>query len=224
MRSSGTVFFVARVWLGLTAASVSVASAGEPITIVTLGGGFLNGFGVDPEETIPARLAAALKAEGRSVTVKPANAMESKAGLTWLMKWKAGKELLARPANHAVILELGPSDCYSDSESVDGTRANIDQVLALLAEHRIPVLFIGTKALDDCPVKSDYRDAYAELFSDLAKKYDELFYPDFLDGVRGHADLTRKGYDDPNGQGNALIAEQMLPLVRELLVRVEQSN
>ncbi|MEI9432176.1 hypothetical protein [Mesorhizobium sp. Cs1299R1N3] len=46
--------------------------------------------------------------------------------------------LQANPANHVVIIELGENDCaYID---IDHTRANLDQMLNILAPRRVPVL------------------------------------------------------------------------------------
>ena len=209
----------------LIAVSCSLGSAADDaqLTIVALGEGFLTGFGLSPEDALPAKIQAALAAEGRSVAVQKAFVEGSAAGVKWLTKWAAGKALLAQPAGHVVIVELGPSDCYADytAQSVDNTRANIELILARLAERQIPVLLVGTRALDDCAVDAAYRAAYLQIFPALAAKYGDLLYPDFLDGVRGNPNLALKGYDDPNGAGIAVIFAKMMPMIEELMARAK---
>src|SRR4051794_3841971 len=83
-----------------------------PITIVDLGDSYIIGHGIVSGETFPVRLQAALDAAGRSVKVVDTGFVDtSRLGLVWLTKGPKGMALLAEPAGHAVILELGQNDC-----------------------------------------------------------------------------------------------------------------
>src|SRR5689334_19344680 len=83
-----------------------------PITIVDLGDSYIIGHGIAAGETFPVRLQAALDAAGRSVKVVDTGFVgTSQVGLRWLTKTDVGMALLAEPAGHAVILELGQNDC-----------------------------------------------------------------------------------------------------------------
>ena len=210
---------------GLVVSATSLACPGLAMaddaatTIVDLGDSYIIGNNVPPRETFPVRLQAALDAAGRSVKVVDTGFVDtSKLGLLWLTKYQ-GVALLAKPAGHAVILELGQNDCLRGI-TVDRTRTNLDAILAELAEKKIPVLVVGTAAYDYCG--ADYAAAFPEVFRGLAAKYGDLLYPDFKEGVTGHPELLGSDGDHPNSAGEAVIVERMLPSVLKLIDRVEK--
>ena len=148
-----------------------VMAEDAPITIVDLGDSYIIGHGIAAGETFPVRLQAALDSAGRSVKVVDTGFINtSQVGLMWLTKSLVGKALLAEPAGHAVILELGQNDC--GPITLDQTRANLDGILAELAARKIPVLVVGTAAYGYCG--ADYIAAFPEVFRGLAAKYGEL--------------------------------------------------
>jgi acyl-CoA thioesterase-1 len=188
------------------------------ITIVTLGDSLINGNGLSDTDAFPARLQAALIAKGRPVMVtSPGFRDTSKMGLLWLTKQKGGQALLANPAGHAVILELGQNDC--GRFAIGQTRANLDGIVAALVEKGIPVLVVGTAAYDYCG--KDYAADFPGLFQYLSTKYGELLYADFKDGVTGHPELLQADGDHPNSAGEAVVVERMLPSVLALMERVK---
>jgi acyl-CoA thioesterase-1 len=67
-----------------------------------------------------------------------------------------------------------------------------------------------------------YPTDYARMFADLAAQYGDLYYPDFKAGVVGHPESLQPDGDHPNGPGNALITDKMLPLVTSLVARANQ--
>jgi acyl-CoA thioesterase I len=215
----------ALILLSLMLATVGIGTAGDrPISIIALGDSYLSGYGLATADGFPAKLEAALKARGRSVTVINTGYHETtESGLSWLAK----TNLLAQsaiPTTHGVILELGANDCMH-SVNVDQSRANLDHILAQLAKERIPVLVVGTEAYANCG--SDYiagydNAAYAEIFPKLAMKYGDLVYPSFKDGVTGHLDLLQGDDDHPNSNGVAMIVERILPSVESLIARMGQ--
>ena len=128
--------------------------------------------------------------------------------------------MLAHPRGQAVILELGQNDC--GMSTLENTRASLDQILAHLAEKQIPVLVVGTAAYDFCG--PDYVAAFPEIFRALAAKYGDLLYPDFKDGVTGHAELLQGDGDHANSDGEAVVVEKMLPSVEALIARVDEAH
>jgi acyl-CoA thioesterase-1 len=214
MLCSGIVAFATSL------ACPGLAMAGDaPITIVDLGDSYIIGHGIPAGETFPVRLQAALDAAGRSVKVVDTGFVNtSRAGLIWLTKGRVGTALLAEPAGHALILELGQNDC--GHFTLDQTRANLDGILAELAAKKIPVLVVGTAAYGYCG--ADYIAAFPEVFRGLAAKYGDLLYPDFKEGVTGHPELIGSDGDHANSAGEAIVVERMLPSVLELIDRVEK--
>ena len=141
----------------------SVSAEEATPTIVTLGDSYINGHGVAPADAFAATLKSALNAAGHPVTiVEVGYTNDSGAGLRWLTKSRGGLDLQASPANQVVLVELAQNDC--GLLDLDHTRANLDQLLGILADKRVPVLVVGTAAYDYC----SFRHAdYAELFSKM---------------------------------------------------------
>ena len=120
---------------------------------------------------------------------------------------------------------MGQNDCARIR--LDETRANIDHILTILAEKRVPVLVVGTAAYDYCSSTlsaghgADYAGPFSRMFSELAAKHGDLLYPDFKEGVTGHPELLQADRDHPNAAGDAIIVINMLPVVQALLARVD---
>ena len=213
------------VWfVALAALSAMLGLAGNvdaedaPPTIVTLGDSYINSFGVDATETFATRLKSELNAAGHPVIiVEVGYTATSKRGLTWLTESKNGLDLQASPANHVVIVELGQNDCVPIN--LDHTRANLDQILSILDQKRVPVLVVGTAAYGHCG--PDYAEPYSKMFSELATKHGDLLYADFKEGVTGHPELLQSDNDHPNAAGDAIVVRNMLPMVEALLAQVQ---
>jgi acyl-CoA thioesterase-1 len=70
----------------------------------------------------------------------------------------------------------------------------------------------------------DYVERFRAIYADLAKRYDLVFYPFFLDGVMLDDEYMQDDGLHPNAQGVARIVELMLPKVEELLARVSSAK
>ena len=155
--------------------------------------------------------------------IQVVNFEQSRVALKWLTKYGVGKDLLAHPDDHAVIMQVGHLDCLDFApDSLQQTGAHLDQMLKVLSENGIPVLVVGTGVLATCA--SDYdKVGYQQMFGDLATKYDALFYENLLDGVAGNPDLLLPdGGGSPNASGDAVIAVRLLPFVEKLVARAQK--
>ncbi len=195
----------------------NVNAEDAPPIIVTLGDSYINSYGVAATETFATRLKSGLNAAGHPVTiVEVGYTATSKRGLDWLEKYKEGLDLQASPANHVALVELGQNDC--GGIDLEQTRANLGQILSILAQKRIPVLVVGTAAYGYCG--ADYAAPFSKMFSELAAKHGDLLYADFKEGVTGHPDLLQADNDHPNAAGDAVAVRNMLPLVETLLAQL----
>ena len=70
----------------------------------------------------------------------------------------------------------------------------------------------------------DYVTAFRAMYADLARKYDTVFYPFFLDGVVMEAGLSLTDGMHPNGKGVGRLVERILPSVEALIARVEKKR
>ncbi|ESY78196.1 acyl-CoA thioesterase [Mesorhizobium sp. LNHC221B00] len=201
----------------------NVDAEDAPPAIVTLGDSYINSYGVlAATETFAARLKSGLTAAGHPVTIFEVGYRDtSERGLAWLAESKDGLGLQANPANHVVIIQLGQNDCARID--LKDTQANLDQILSILAQKRVPVLVVGTAAYDYCSSRlgADYAELFSKMFSELATKHGDLLYADFKTGVTGHPELLQADKDHPNAAGDAIIARNMLPMVEALLAQVQ---
>jgi acyl-CoA thioesterase-1 len=162
------------------------------------------GDGVGRRHAWPTLVEAMLRAEGLDVTIRNAGVSGDTTG-----------EALARldravPENtDAAIVFLGRNDMRFGAP-VAQTNANIDEIASRLRQRGIEVLLIGFEPYD---------------FSAIATAEGASYYPDFFAGVAKNGKKLRR-YILPldlvhhlNPSGHKVVAENLLPAVRELVKR-----
>ena len=102
--------------------------------------------------------------------------------------------------------------------SPDITRKNLDAMLGRLKQRKIAVLLAGMRAAPN--LGADYQTAFDAIFPDLAKKYDVVLYPFFLDGVAGQPGLRLEDGLHPNAHGVDVMVERILPTVEKAMAAV----
>jgi acyl-CoA thioesterase-1 len=177
----------------------------EPLRIVAFGDSLSAGYELPPEDAFPNQLQAALKAQGRDVTVENAGVSgDTSTGGLERLDWSV-------PDGTAlVILELGANDALRGIDPAL-TRANIDAMLTRLAERGIGVVLAGMLAPPN--MGAAYADAFNAIYPDMAAKHGVPLYPFFMDGVITKPDLLLDDGIHPNAEGVARIVEGILPLV-----------
>lgn len=183
--------------------------------ILALGDSLSEGYGVAEEESYPALLEKKLQAAGFGCTVH-------NAGISGEYSRGAASRLpglLERVKPVMVILETGANDGLQGLDPTE-TEANIDGMLALLAEKNIPVLLAGMKmAWNFGP---QYVRRFNELYPRLARKYDVVFMPFFLEDVALHPELNLGDGLHPNADGYHIITDNIFPYVKKTLERYQQ--
>jgi acyl-CoA thioesterase-1 len=97
-------------------------------------------------------------------------------------------------------------------------RKALDAILRRLKERGIPVLLCGM--LSPPNLGADYARAFNAIYPDLAKTYDPVFYPFFLDGVVTNRHLIQGDGLHPTAAGVDVIVANVLPKVVELTARI----
>lgn len=186
----------------------------QPVRIVAFGDSLTAGFGVEPSQSFPAQLTAALKAKGMAVDVANAGVSgdTSGAGLARL-DWAIPE------GTDAVILELGANDALRGIDPAL-TRKALAEIVARLKARNIDILIAGMKAPANWG--ADYAAKFDPIYTDLAKADGVLLYPFFLDGVAMQPGLNQPDGLHPTPKGVAEIVKRMLPSVEELVARVER--
>jgi acyl-CoA thioesterase-1 len=173
------------------------------VKIVAFGDSLLAGFGLAAQAAFPARLEAALRAKGVAADVANAGVSgdTATAGLARL-DWSIPD------GTDAVIVELGANDML---RGVDPkvTRKALDTILQRLRERGVAILLCGMRAAPN--LGDDYVRAFEAVFADLARKYDVVFYPFFLEGIAAQAKFSLRDGLHPNEAGVDAIVAGIMP-------------
>jgi acyl-CoA thioesterase-1 len=185
----------------------------EKTVIVAFGDSLTAGLGLSESESFPAQLEAALKAEGKDVSVINAGVSGDTASaalqrLDWALPQNAS----------AVIVELGGNDALQGIPP-EATKANLAKIIEAIKAKGLPVLLAGMESPRN--MGNDYTEAFHAIYPALATQYGIVFYPFFLDGVALEDSLMQGDGIHPNAKGVAKIVANMLPKVDELLAQVK---
>jgi acyl-CoA thioesterase-1 len=188
------------------------ANEAEPV-IVAFGDSLTAGLGLAASEAFPAQLEQALRARGQNVKVVNAGvsgdtAAAALARLDWAMPQDAS----------AVIIELGGNDALMGLDPA-ATKAALEKIVTQVKARGLPILLAGMESPRN--MGKDYVEQFGAIYTDLATRYDLVFYPFFLDGVALDDKMTLDDGMHPNAQGVARIVQGILPKVEELLTRVK---
>ncbi len=194
---------------------IAQAEPGETV-IVALGDSLTAGFGLTQDQSFSVQLERVLRGRGRNVRVVNAGVSgdTTAAGLArldWAMPDDAS----------AVIVELGANDALQGLPP-EATKSALEEIVKRLKARGLPVLLAGMEAPRN--LGRDYVEEFAALYRDLARRYDLVFYPFFLEGAALNVGLMQGDGIHPNGQGVARIVANMLPKVEALLARVPEGD
>jgi acyl-CoA thioesterase I len=185
--------------------------AAKPVKLLVLGDSLIQGYGLAPGQDFPAQLERALKVRGMNVKVINGGVSgDTSAGGVARIAWS----LTDNP--DAAIVEFGGNDALRGLAPTD-TERNIGAILAALKARHIPVLLAGIKSPRN--MGADYTKEFDAVFPVLAKKYEVLFYPFFLDGVAVNPALNQRDGIHPDEKGVAVIVQRMMPMVMRLVAQ-----
>ena len=194
--------------------NAAAAEIGDARLVVAFGDSLYAGYGVLPQESFPARLEKALAARGVAATVRNAGVSgdTSSAGLRRVELTVDGLD--RQP--HLVVVDLGGKDMLRGIDPKE-TRANLTAICEELKRRGIPILLTGMIAAPN--MGRDYADRFNPIYADLAKRYDAILYPFFLDGVVTDQQLMLPDRVHPNPDGVNAIVTKVAPLVAGALER-----
>jgi acyl-CoA thioesterase-1 len=182
-----------------------------PVKILALGSSLTQGYGLPPGTEFTVQLQAALKQAGIDAMVINAGvSADTSAGGLARLDWS----LADRP--DAVILELGSNDMLRGTPPGE-TDKNLRAILDKLKAAHVKVLLTGMHAQRN--LGAEYVRQFDAIYPRLAKDYDVLFYPFFLDGVALNPKLNQADGMHPNPAGVKVIVTRMLPIVKKLVAR-----
>jgi acyl-CoA thioesterase-1 len=190
-------------------ATASHAAAARTLRLVALGDSLTAGLGLAPGKAFPDRLEAALHAKGWDVKVINAGVSGDTAadGL-------ARFEWAVPPGADALIVELGANDMLRGLKP-DATKATLAAILDRARGAHLPTLLAGMQAAPN--LGAEYAGQFSAIYPALAKAYDVLLYPFFLDGVAGDPKLNQPDGLHPTAEGVEIIVQKILPSVEALM-------
>jgi len=185
------------------------AAAAAAVRVLGLGDSLMAGHGLPPEDTLPVRLEARLKADGFAAKVINGGVSgDTTAGGLARLDWALGDK------PRYVLVELGANDALrglDPSEAYD----NLDKILARLAAAKIGTLLIGMRAPANWG--RQYQAAFDAIYPKLAAKYRVPLYPFLLAGVALDPKLNQSDGLHPNAAGVAIIVAHLAPVVERLI-------
>ena len=184
------------------------AAAEEP-AVVVLGDSLTAGYGLAQEDAFPARLEAALRAQGHAWRVIDAGVSgDTSAGGLARLDWVLADD------PEIVIVELGANDGLRGLPTAQ-LEANLDAILARIREGGATVLLAGMEAPRN--FGADYAAAFRAVYERLAARHGVAFYPFFLEGVAMEPALNQADGIHPNAAGVAEIVRRIVPHVVALV-------
>ena len=194
-------------------ALVAYAATERPVKIVAFGDSLTAGYGLPATDAFPVKLAHALEAKGIKIQIVNAGVSgDTASGGLARLDWSLPSD------TDAVILELGANDAMRGIDPAV-TRQALAAILTKLKERGVAVLLCGMYAPPN--MGADFERAYQRMYPQLARSYDAILYPFFLDGVAGHREHNQADGIHPTSKGVDLIVKAILPKVEELVARVK---
>lgn len=178
---------------------------GAAVRLAVLGDSLAAGYGVKPDEAIPARLEAALRAEGRNVEVLNQGVSgDTTAGGLARLDWM----LADKP--DIVLVELGANDALRGLDPAQAER-NLEAIVTRLKAEGVTVWLAGMMAPRN--LGADYVRQFDGLYRRLADRNQVPLYPFILEGVAQDAVLNQPDGIHPNPKGVDVVVQHLLPFV-----------
>nr|WP_244406274.1 arylesterase [Methylocella silvestris] len=182
--------------------------------LLALGDSLTAGYLLPASAAFPAVLEKALRKEGYRVSIVNAGVSgDTASGGLARLDWSLGDRA------DGAIVELGANDMLRGIDPTV-TRAAIEAILVKLKEKNVRTLLAGMLA--SANLDAEFREKFNAIYPALAKKYDAILYPFFLEGVAPRPELKLADGMHPNAIGVDEIVRNILPSVRALLVELGQ--
>ena len=185
----------------------------KPLRLVAFGDSLTAGYNLPQKAAFPTVLEASLRARGHNVEVANAGVSgDTASGGLARLDWSVPD------GTDGVILELGANDMLRGVDP-DVTKAALEGIVTRLKSRNIAVMLGGMYAARN--LGPDYVKRFDAIHADLARTYNLVLYPFFLDGVSGGP--QKYALPDglhPSAEGVTVIVERILPTVETFIGRI----
>jgi len=194
----------------MTAALPPVLAAAQQ-TVVVLGDSIAAGLGVEREEAYPALLQEKINAARLPFTIVDAGVSGDTTAnglgrLDWLLQRKIDVLIVELGGNDG-LRGIPTSTVQSNLQAIiDRARGKYPEVKIIIAGMRMPT-----------NLGPDYREAFANVFPDVAAKNHAALVPFLLEGVGGDAKLNQADGIHPTPEGHKIVAENVWKVLKPIL-------
>jgi acyl-CoA thioesterase-1 len=186
---------------------------GDMKTIVAVGDSLTAGYGLDESAGYPALLEKKLQAAGYNYQVVNGGVSgETTSGTLSRMEWIMTLE------PDIIVLETGANDGLRGIDAQVAEK-NIREILQFLKERDVVVLLAGMKMVWN--MGPDYVAEFNSIYPKLAREFEVVFLPFFLEGVATESEYTLGDGIHPNAEGYEKITENIYPYVLEAIAKRE---
>ena len=184
--------------------------AAEPPTVLIFGDSLSAGYGVDVDQTWVALLQSRLESQGYEHRVINASISgeTTQGGMTRI------DPALANFDPDLVILELGGNDGLRGFPA-EVIRENIRTMIESSRNHGATVVILGIKIPTNYGPR--YRQAFENIYSDLATELDVLWIEFFMEGVALNEELMQDDGVHPTTEAQPMLLDNAWPVIREAL-------
>ena len=190
-----------------------LAVAGSKPVIMVLGDSLVAGHGLPQGQTFPDILKNKLATDGIDVAMINAGVSgDTTAGGLARLDWS----LVDNP--DAAIIVLGGNDLLRGLDPKTSYE-NLNTIINRLKDRNVKILLAGMQAPRN--LGADYAAEFDRIYPALSAKHDILLYPFFLDGVALMVDLNQPDGMHPNQAGVDVIAQKIMPLVKQLINQLD---
>lgn len=173
---------------------------GPQVQILALGDSLFAGYRLEPGQSYPARLEAALRARGINARIMNAGVSgDTTAG--GLQRLDFTLNSMKTPPALAII-SLGGNDMLR-ALPPEQTRQNLDKILTTLAERKVKVVLLGMLAPPN--LGADYRQEFDAIYPALAKQHGATLVPFFLQPLMDKPALVQSDRIHPTLPGIDLL-------------------
>ena len=208
-------------WLPAASAQPVVTNAVDPVDariIVILGDSLAAGAGVEPQEAFPALLQKKVNDAGWQDTVVNAGvsgntSADGAARIDWLLRRKVD----------VFVLELGGNDGLRGLPVAE-TRRNLQTILNRVKQKYPGARLVIAGMQMPANMGEDYREAFRNLFPELAAQNHAALIPFLLEGVGGKPEFMQADRIHPNAAGHRIVAETVWQTLEPVLKQLRGST
>jgi acyl-CoA thioesterase-1 len=186
------------------------APTGAP-RIVFLGDSLTAGYGLAKEASVPSLIQQRLRESGYPHEVVNAGVSgDTSAGGLSRLDWSLEGEV------EILVLELGANDGLRGLP-VASLKKNLSEIITRAQGRGIRVVLTGMEAPPN--FGAAYTAEFREVYRQLAREYEVIFVPFYLEGVAGIARLNIEDGIHPNAEGSRIIEKTVWSALEPLLVQ-----